>query len=134
MSYNKSFVAAAAIALFAAPVLAMEVSADAMLGAMPADMTTITMMEDSAFMGNEVRTKDQVVIGLVDGVFAGVDGAPVVMITLNSDVGAKSSVKSFTVPLSSDMTADGSLTLGWTEVELFTALSGNLNDQTSDNN
>ena len=71
---------------------------------------------------------------MVDGVFAGADGAPVVMITLNSDVGAKSSVKSFTVPLTSDMTADGSLTLGWTEVELFTALSGNLNDQTSDDN
>ena len=132
MSYNKSFVAAAAIALFAAPVLAMEVSADAMLGAMPSDMTTITMMEDSAFMGNEVRTKDQIVIGLVDGVYAGADGAPIVMITLNSDVGAKSSVKSFTVPLTSDMTADGSLTLGWTEAELFTALSGNLNDSGSD--
>ena len=133
MSYNKSFVAAAAIALFAAPVLAVDMPADAMLGATPSDMTIITLMEDSAFMGNEVRTKDQVVIGLVDGVFAGADGAPVVMITLNSDVGAKSSVKSFTVPLTSDMTADGSLTLGWTEVELFTALSGNLNEQGSDN-
>ena len=58
MSFNKSFVAAATIALFAAPVLAVDMPADAMLGATPSDMTTITMMEDSAFMGNEVRTKD----------------------------------------------------------------------------
>jgi hypothetical protein len=50
----------------------------------------------------------------------------VAMITLNSDIGAASSVKSFTVPLGADMVADGSLTLGWTEQDLFKELSANL--------
>jgi hypothetical protein len=123
----KSLSVATVIAtLAAAPAFALEVGADAMLGAAPEDMSTVRMVEDSAFMGNEVRTKDQIVIGQVDGVYEGPAGEQVVVITLNSDVAAKSSVKTFTVPLGSDMTADGSLTLGWTEAELFPALSSNL--------
>ncbi|WP_431299749.1 hypothetical protein [Tabrizicola sp. BL-A-41-H6] len=134
MFKTKSLLAAASIAsLIAAPALALEVSADATLGAAPEDMTTVKMVEGSAFVGNEVRTKDQIVIGQVDGVYEGTAGEQVVMITLNSDVAAKSSVKSFTVPLASDMTADGSLTLGWTESELFTSLSGNLDAASTEN-
>jgi hypothetical protein len=83
-------------------------------------------VEGSAFVGNEVRTKDQIVIGQVDTIYEGSDGGPVAVVTLNSDFGAKSSVKSFTVPLAADMTADGSLTLGWTEAELITAISSNI--------
>lgn len=114
------------MALLAAPALAVDVSTDAMLAATPEDMTTVKMMEDSAFKGNEVRTKDQIVIGQVDGVFEGTDGMMVVVITLNSDIASKSSVKTFTVPLAKDTTADGSLTLGWTEAELYVALGNNL--------
>lgn len=127
MSMTKKFLAAATIAsLIAAPALALEVAADAMLGAAPADMTVVKMMEDSAFVGNEVRTKDQIVIGLVEGVYESKDGMQVVLIALNSDVAATSSVKTFTVPFTKDVVADGSLTLGWNQAELFTALSGNL--------
>ena len=127
MSKTRTILAAVSIAsLLAAPVLALDVAADAMIGAAPEDMTTVKMMEDSAFIGNEVRTKDQVVIGLVEGVYMGADDTPMALITLNSDIGAKSSVKSFTVPLAVDMNADGALTLGWTESDLFIALSGNL--------
>lgn len=127
MSKTKNFLAAATIvSLLAAPVLALDVAADAMLGATPEDMTTVKMMEDSAFVGNEVRTKDDVVIGQVAGVYEGSDGAQVVLIEINSDIAAKSSVKSFTVPLPSDTTADGSLTLGWTEADLYIALSSQL--------
>jgi hypothetical protein len=124
--FNSIFAAATIASLVAGPVLAVEVAADAMLGAMPSDMTTVKMMEDSAFVGNEVRTKDQVVIGNVDGVYEGPDGGMVVMITIKSDIAAKSSVKSFTVPLPKDTAADGALTLGWTEAELYTALSSQL--------
>jgi hypothetical protein len=116
---------AAFVALVAMPALALELSADAKLGASPEDMTTVTVMSDSAFVGNEVRTKDQIVIGQVESVYES-DGGPVALVTLNSDFGAKSSVKSFTVPLAGDMTADGSLTLGWTESELIAAISSNI--------
>jgi len=127
----KTLAASAALAaLMAIPALALELSADAKLGAAPEDMTTVTVMGDSAFVGNEVRTKDQIVIGQVESVYDGGDGAPVAVVTLNSDFGAKSSVKSFTVPLGSDMTSDGSLTLGWTEAELIAAISANI-DPTS---
>lgn len=127
MTKNKSLLAATAIAaLLAGPVLAVEVSTDAMLGAAPEDMTTVTLMEDSAFIGNEVRTKDQVVIGQVESVFAGANGEPTLVIAFNNDISAGSSVKAFTVPLTVDAVADGSLTLGWTEAELITALSSNL--------
>jgi hypothetical protein len=123
----KTLLASTLIAsLFAAPVLALELSVDAALGAAPEDMTAVSVVEDSAFIGNEVRTKDQIVIGQVESVYQGSDGAPVAVITLNSDVAAQSSVKSFTVPLAADTTADGSLTLGWTEGELLAALSGTL--------
>ncbi|MES2540446.1 MAG: hypothetical protein V4583_07665 [Pseudomonadota bacterium] len=122
----KTLTASAALfALVAMPALALELSADAKLGASPEDMTTVTVMSDSAFVGNEVRTKDQIVIGQVESVYDS-EGAPVAVVTLNSDFGAKSSVKSFTVPLASDMTADGSLTLGWTEAELIAAISSNI--------
>lgn len=127
MLTNKSFLAAAAVAsLIAMPVLALEMPADIMLGAAPEDMTTIIMTEDSAFIGNEVRTSDQIVIGLVDGVYTDANGIPVALVSLKSEVGAASSVKSFTVPLTADMVADGSLTLAWTEQELFKSLSSNL--------
>lgn len=126
----KTLTASAALfALVAMPALALELSADAKLGASPEDMTTVTVLSDSAFVGNEVRTKDQIVIGQVESVYDS-EGAPVAVVTLNSDFGAKSSVKSFTVPLASDMTADGSLTLGWTEAELIAAISSNI-DPTS---
>lgn len=132
MSKTRTLFAAATIAsLLAAPVLALDVTADAMLGAAPEDMTTVKMMEDSAFIGNEVRTKDQVVIGQVEGVYEGADGFMMVLITINSDIAAKSSVKSFTIPLASDTSADGSLTLGWTETELYTALSSGLEPATN---
>lgn len=127
----KTLAASAALAaLTAIPAAALELSADAKLGATPEDMSTVTVMSDSTFVGNEVRTKDQIVIGQVESVYDGGDGAPVAVVTLNSDFGAKSSVKSFTVPLGSDTTADGSLTLGWTEAELIAAISSNI-DPTS---
>jgi hypothetical protein len=130
----KSVLATTAIAaLIAGPALALEISVDAQLGAAPEDMTTVTPVEDSAFVGNEVRTKDQIVIGQVESVYQGTDGAPVAVITLNSDFGAKSSVKSFTVPLGADTAADGSLTLGWTEAELIAAISSNI-DPTAPSN
>jgi hypothetical protein len=117
-------------ALLAVPAVALELSVDAQLGAAPEDMATVSVMSDSAFVGNEVRTKDQIVIGQVETVYQGSDGGPVAVVTLNSDFGAKSSVKSFTVPLATDMSADGSLTLGWTEAELIAAISSNI-DATS---
>lgn len=127
MSMTKTFIAAATFAaLLSAPVVALDMTADAMIGAAPEDMTVLKMMDDSAFVGNEVRTKDQIVIGQVESVYEGPDGMPVVLITINSDIAAKSSVKSFTMPLASDMTADGSLTLAWTETELFIALDSQL--------
>lgn len=126
MFHAKSLLAPLALAsLLATPVLALDLSADAKLGATPEDMSTMKAVEGSAFVGNEVRTKDQIVIGQIDGVYEGTDG-PVAVVTLNSDFGAKSSVKSFTVPLGGDMTADGSLTLGWTESELIAAISSNI--------
>jgi hypothetical protein len=127
MFKSKSILAAAALAsLIGAPVLALDMGADIMLGAAPADMTVIRMIEDSAFIGNEVATSDQKVIGQVQGVYEAADGTPMALIALNSDIGAKSSVKSFTVPLKADMVADGALTLAWNETDLFKALSGNL--------
>lgn len=130
MFNRKTLTASAALAaLVAMPALALDLSADAKLGAAPEDMTTVSVMSDSAFVGNEVRTKDQIVIGQVESVYEA-DGGPVALVTLNSDFGAKSSVKSFTVPLASDMAADGSLTLGWTEAELIAAISSNI-DATS---
>ena len=128
----KTLAASAALAaLTAIPALAVELSADAKLAATPEDMTTVTVMTDSAFVGNEVRTKDQIVIGQVESVYDGGDGAPMAVVTLNSDFGSKSSVKSFTVPLGTDMTADGSLTLGWTESELIAAISSNIDPTSS---
>lgn len=123
----KTWLAAVTFAALAAtPVLAVDMSADVALGAAPQDMTTVKAVEDSAFVGNEVRTKDQIVIGLVDAVYEGPDGAPMAVVALKSDIAAQSPVKTFTVPLASDMTADGSLTLAWTQGELFAALSSNL--------
>ncbi|WP_309666186.1 hypothetical protein [Tabrizicola sp.] len=121
---------ATAASLIAAPALAVDLSADAMLGSSPEDMTTVKMLEDSAFIGNEVRTKDQIVIGQVEGVYEDADGALIVIVTINGDIASKSSVKSFTVPMPKDMVADGSLTLGWTEAELFVALSSQLEPAT----
>ena len=114
--------------LMAGPVFADHIvlGADAMLAAAPEDMTVMKMMEDSAFKGNEVRTKDQIVIGLVEGVFESNAGYPVVQVTLNADVASQSSIKTFTVPLTKDDVADGSLTPGWTEAELFVALGHTL--------
>ena len=52
----KTLTASAALfALVAMPALALELSADAKLGASPEDMTTVTVMSDSAFVGNEVE-------------------------------------------------------------------------------
>lgn len=110
----------------ATPIFALDVPVDVKLGAMPEDMTTLKMVEDSAFKGNEVRTKDQIVVGKVDGVTMDAKGNMLVVITLSGDISAKSSVKTFSVPLAKDTTSDGSLTLGWNETELFAALSGNL--------
>ena len=127
MFNSKITLAAAAIAaLISAPALAIELSADAMIGAAPEDMTVVKMMEDSAFIGNEVVTKDQMVVGLVEAVFDGGDKGPMALISLKSDFAAKSSIKTFTVPLAADMVADGALTLAWTEAELIVALSGQL--------
>lgn len=127
MFRTKSLLTATSIAaVLAAPAFALDLGADVMIGASPEDMTTVKAVEGSAFVGNEVRTKDQIVIGQIESVYEGSDGAPVALVTLNSDFGAKSSVKSFTVPLGSDMTADGSLTLGWTETELIAAISSNI--------
>ena len=95
-----------------------------MLGAVPEDMTTMKPVQDSAFMGNEVSTKDQVVIGLVDGVYEGPDGSMLALVTISADIASKSSVKNVTVPLTRDDVADGALTLRWTEAELFTELDG----------
>ena len=131
MSKIKSILAAAAIAsLVSAPALALDLSVDAMLGASPEDMSTVKMIEDSAFIGNEVRTKDQVVVGLVEAVMDGGEKGSYALVALKSDIASKSSVKTFTVPLMADMTADGSLTLGFTEAELFVALSGQLEPTT----
>jgi hypothetical protein len=126
MFNRKSLLAPVVLAaLIASPALAVDLSADAKIGASPDDMTTVKVMDDSAFVGNEVRTKDQIVIGQVESVYEGTDG-PVAIVTLNSDFGSKSSVKSFTVPLGSDTAADGALTLGWTESELIAAISSNI--------
>lgn len=126
MFNSKPLLASVALAvLVGAPAFALDLSSDITIGATPEDMTTVTVMSDSAFVGNEVRTKDQIVIGQIESVYEA-DGGPVAVVTLNSDFGAKSSVKSFTVPLAGDMTADGSLTLGWTESELIAAISSNI--------
>ena len=131
MSKIKSILAAAAIAsLVSAPALALDLSVDAMLGASPEDMSTVKMIEDSAFIGNEVRTKDQIVVGLVEAVMDGGEKGSYALVALKSDISSKSSVKTFTVPLMADMTADGSLTLNFTEAELFVALSGQLEPMT----
>lgn len=130
MMKSRTFLVPAAFAaLIAAPALALDLSADLKLGAAPDDMTTVKAVDDSAFVGNEVRTKDQIVVGQVETVYESSDG-PVALITLNSDFASKSSVKSFTVPLGTDTAADGALTLGWTESELIAAVSSNI-DATS---
>lgn len=116
----------AAAAMIASPVLAVELTADAMLGAAPEDMAVVKMVEDSGFINNEVVTKDQKVVGLVKGVEMGTDGTQRIFVELSSDIAAKSSVKDFTVTVPQDTTADGALTLAWTEQELFKALSSNL--------
>jgi hypothetical protein len=130
MMKSRTFLVPAAFAaLIAAPALALDLSADLKLGAAPADMTTVKAVDDSAFVGNEVRTKDQIVVGQVETVYESNEG-PVALITLNADFASKSSVKSFTVPLGTDTAADGALTLGWTESELIAAVSSNI-DATS---
>lgn len=124
MTKFSTLLASAALGgLFAAPALALELGADAMLGATPEDTTTLKMIEDSAFIDNEVRTLDQKVIGLVKGVSEDADGNQMVLVELSSDVAAQSSVKDFTVMMPKDTAADGSLTLGWNESDLFIALS-----------
>ena len=131
MSIHKSFLAPVAlVSLLAAPALALDLSTDIKLGMAPEDMTTIKPVDGSAFVGNEVRTKDQMVIGQVESVYES-DAGPVALVTLNAEFGAKSSVKSFTVPLGADTTADGALTLGWTESELIAQVSGQI-DPTAD--
>ena len=45
---------------------------------------------------------------------------------MNVDVVSQFSIKIFIVPLTKDDVADGSLTPGWTEAELFVALGHNL--------
>ncbi len=130
----KPLLASAALAaLVAAPAFALDLTTDVTLGAAPEDMTTVKTMEDSGFVGNEVRTKDQVLIGLVEAVYEGPDGAPVALVTLNTDIGAKASVKSFTVPLGADSAADGALTLAWTESELLIALDSTAGAQEGTN-
>ena len=132
MFNTKSILAATFIAaMISAPALAIEVAADAMIGASPEDMTTVKMIEDSAFIGNEVRTKDQIVIGLVEGVFESADKGSFALVAIKSDIAAKSSVKTFTVPLAADMVSDGALTLAFTEAELYVALSGDLAPSTN---
>lgn len=130
MMKSRTFLVPAAFAaLIAAPALALDLSADLKLGAAPDDMTTVKAVDGSAFVGNEVRTKDQIVVGQVETVYESNEG-PVALITLNADFASKSSVKSFTVPLGTDTAADGALTLGWTESELIAAVSSNI-DATS---
>ena len=126
--FNTNSMRAAAVLLSfaAAPAFALDMAADIMLGASPEDMTTMKMVEGSAFVGNEVRTKDQEVIGLVDAVYDAGDKGMMALIAIKSDIAAQSSVKTFTVPLGSDMVSDGALTLAWTQAELFTALSEQL--------
>lgn len=127
----KTLLAPVALAsLLAVPALALDLSTDIKLGMAPEDMTTIKPVDGSAFVGNEVRTKDQIVIGQVESVYEA-DGGPVALVTLNGEFGAKSSVKAFTVPLGADTTADGALTLGWTESELIAQVSGQI-DPTAD--
>jgi hypothetical protein len=123
---NTMRAAAILMSVAAAPALALDMTADVMLGAAPEDMTIMKMVEGSAFVGNEVRTKDQVVIGLVDAVYEDGEKGPMVLIAIKSDIAAQSSVKTFTLPLADDMVSDGSLTLAWTEAELFVALSDQL--------
>lgn len=122
----------AAAALVATPLLAADLAADAMLGATPEDMTTMKMVEDSAFINNEVVTNDQKVIGLVKGVATGADGSQIIFVELSSDIAAKSTVKNFTVTVPADMTADGGLTLAWNEAELFKQLDSGLTTTGSD--
>lgn len=125
--FNAKYLLAPAVlaSLLAVPALALDLSADIKLGAAPEDMTTVKPVEGSAFVGNEVRTKDQIVIGQVETVYES-DGGPMAIVTLNSDFASKSSVKSFSIPLGADTTADGALTLGWTETELIAAISSNI--------
>jgi hypothetical protein len=126
MFKSKSLVLAAVFGTaLALPVAAVEIPADVTLGATPEDTTMLKAVEDSAFVGNEVKTKDQVVIGQVESIWEGANG-PFMVVALNSDYAAKSSVKSFAVPIAADTAADGSVTLGWNESDLFTTLSGNL--------
>ena len=82
----------------------------------------VTPMEDSKFVGNQVFTKDQVLIGSVEKVGRMDTGMQKIWIVLNSDVGSKATFKAFTVRVPEDTTADGALTLGFTRAELFKEL------------
>lgn len=82
----------------------------------------VTPMEDSKFVGNQVFTKDQILIGHVDKVGMMDTGMQKIWIVLNSDVGSTATFKAFTVRVPKDVTADGALTLGFTQAELFKEL------------
>ena len=82
----------------------------------------VTPMEDSKFVGNQVFTKDQVLIGSVEKVGMMDTGMQKIWIVLNSDIGSTATFKAFTVRVPKDTTADGALTLGFTQAELFKEL------------
>ena len=131
-----------AAGLAASPLMALDLKIDAD-SAMSVDTTTmlvdkssttatstdaavavemVTPMEDSKFVGNQVFTKDQVLIGHVEKVGRMDTGMQKIWIVLNSDVGSKATFKAFTVRAPKDITADGALTLGFTRAELFKEL------------
>ena len=148
MMIRKVMIGTVLAGVFAAPLMAMTLAIDADLG-LSVDKTTmledksatakantdamesgdvVTPMDDSKFVGNVVKTSDQKVIGLVQKVGMMEDGRQKIWIALNSDVGSKATFKAFTVFVKKDVVADGALTLGYTEAELFKELGLQVED------
>jgi hypothetical protein len=74
---------------------------------------------ESAFNGNRVVSSDGVQIGVVEEVVNQSDGSKLLVILRN---GGTASESRFTLTVDGAATADGEITLGWTEAELSAAV------------
>ena len=135
-NYRKILISGAFASLIALPVLAIDLAADAAHGltvSMPMAEGTVsvaeTMRADNPFIGNEVRTKDQIVIGTVDRVSVDENGVQKIYVVLSSDTFSQTEIKEFSVLVPKDITSDGSVTLGWNESELLIALGDQMKSE-----
>jgi hypothetical protein len=74
---------------------------------------------ESAFIGNRVLSSDGVEIGVVQEVVTQSDGSKLLVVVQN---GGTESESRFTLTVDGAATADGEISLGWTEAELSAAV------------